>query len=178
MAESLDVYYWDSCMFYEYLNDEAADPLRKQYVQELLLDNRNKKNRICTSVFTHLEVLPKKLAPGKEARYWAQFGSVYFYDIELDGNILNLSREIKDYYFKEPIGTAQAKMVSSGDAIQLATAIIHEVTEFHTRDNKKRGGNVPLIGLDEASPAGLICGKHKLKIVNPTASQGEFDLAP
>ncbi len=106
-------------MFYEHLNDEAADPLKKIYVRELLLDNEAKRNRICTSVFTHIEVLPAKLEPGAEARYWAQFGSLHFFDIEIDRNVISLSREIKDYYFQEATPNRPYRMMSSGDSISV-----------------------------------------------------------
>jgi hypothetical protein len=46
--------------------------------------------------------------------------------------------------------------MSLRDAIHLAIAIIAEFPVFHTRDKKKKGGNVPLIGLPEQSPNGKI----------------------
>ncbi len=104
-------------------------------------------------------------------------GSLHFFDIEISRQILLLSREIREFYYvprdeKDPSG----KMVSTGDAIHLATAIVHEVTEFHTRDGdgKKKGGNVKLVGL--ADPDGKLCAKYPLKIVSPSTQQGNLDV--
>lgn len=174
MSDPLDVFYWDACIFYEHLNDEPASSHRKLAVKELLLDNKDKRNRICTSVFTHLEIVPKKLHPEVEARYWSQFGSLHFFDIEISANVLMLAREIKDFYYRDKSETEPYQCLSSGDAVHLATAIAYGVTAFHTRDNNKRNGNVPLLGLDKRSPQGLVCGKYPLKIESPESEQGDL----
>ncbi|HTM79777.1 type II toxin-antitoxin system VapC family toxin [Asticcacaulis sp.] len=174
MSEGLDLYYWDACIFYEWLKDEPVDRLMKQQVQHILRENKEKRNKICTSVIMHLEVLPKKVGRDEEIKYMGNFSSLHFFDIELDRNILSLAREIKDYYYEEKTETETYKIMSTGDSIQLATAIIHDATEFHTRDNKKKGGNVPLLTLCQTSPNGKICGKYSLKIVSPIAYQGDL----
>lgn len=172
MTEPLDIFYWDACIFYEYCKDEEAPPLRKQAILECLEQNKEKRNRICTSTITHIEVIPSKLGDEGEWRYLSFFNSMFFYDIPADRSVFALAREIKDYYYQEGGDNIVYKMMSTGDAVQLATAIIHQVTAFHTRDGKRRGGNVPLIGLAESSPEGKICGKYPLSIVDPIASQG------
>jgi predicted nucleic acid-binding protein len=176
MAEALDLFYWDACIFYEHLREENADAYKKQAITDLLDDNEAKRNRLCTSVITHTEILPRKLGPAKERKYWSQFGSLYFFDIEIDRSVINLAREIKDFYYVEGKDGVGHKMMSTGDAIHLATAILNNATAFHTRDNKRRGGNVPLIGLDSSSPHGKICGKYELRIMSPIASQIRLDL--
>lgn len=176
MSDELNLYHWDACIFYEYVKDEPTDPLKKQAIKELLAENKQKRNRICTSVITHIEVLPKKLPPAKEADYWAMFNSMHFFDIEVGRNVLLLAREIKNFYFQERDATGSYRMMSTGDAIQLATAIIHEATEFHTRDKNSKGGNVKLLGLPEISPGGKLCGVYDLKILSPTSIQGSLDL--
>lgn len=172
MAEALDLFYWDACIFYEFLRDEQTDAYKKQAITDLLDDNEKKRNRICTSVMTHTEILPRKLEAEQEQEYWARFGSMYFFDIEIDRSVIALAREIKDFYYEPAVAPSTAyKMMSTGDAIHLATAILNNASAFHTRDNKRRGGNIPLIGLDGASPQGKICGKYDLKIINPIADQ-------
>jgi predicted nucleic acid-binding protein len=125
---------------------------QKQAIKRLLRENKDKKNRIFTSAITHLEALPKKLNKNdvaKEAEYMSMFGSMYFFDIAVDGQVIQLAREIKDFYFVEgdPKAGLSYQMMSTGDAVHLATAIINQATEFHTRDKNTRGGNVKLIGL-------------------------------
>lgn len=174
--ETLDVYYWDACLFYEHLKGEPVSADKRIAVGELLLDNKKQRNRICTSVITHAEILPKKLGEEAERLYWSMFGSMYFYDIDISRQILELAREIKDFYYVAPDPEDQkaGKMLGTGDAIQLATAIAHDVTAFHTRDAKKRGGNVPLLGLADAS--GKLCGKYPLKIISPATDNQQLDV--
>jgi hypothetical protein len=97
-------------------------------------------------------------------------------DIDISKPILNLAREIKDYYYEE--GDTETgkpyRMMSTGDAIHLATAIVWEADEFHTRDGRRKGGNVPLIGLPDASPGGTLAGRWALKIVCPDDDQGNL----
>jgi predicted nucleic acid-binding protein len=176
MVAGLNQYYWDACIFYEHLKDEQADPNKKKAVSTLIADNKAMRNRIFTSVFTHNEVFPKKLG-NAEQRYWDAFSSMFFFDVDVDRQTLLLAREIRDFYYQEGDGaTRKAKVLSTGDSIHLATAIVHEATELHTRDANRRNGNIPLLGLDASSPDGKICGKYALKIVSPIAPQGELDV--
>ena len=175
MANELDLFYWDACVLYEFCADEQADVHKKQAITDLLDENKEKRNRICTSVISHTEILPKKLGPEGERKYWSRFGSTFFFDIEVDRSVILLSREIKDFYYKDRNADGEYRMMSTGDAVHLATAIIHNATEFHTRDGKRKGGNVPLIGLAAMSPGGKICGAYDLKIVSPIARQASFD---
>lgn len=175
MADALRLLYWDACIFYEHLNDEQQAALKKQAIEDILSENKDKRNRICTSAITHLEVIPKKLDADRERRYWQQFQSAYFFDIELDRNVITLGREIKDYYFKAPDAAGKYEMMSSPDALHLATAIIHSADEFHTRDKNTRHGNVKLLGLAESSPNGKLCGVYSLRVISPEAAQGRLD---
>lgn len=171
MAAALDLIYWDACIFYEYCRADQPDPYKRQAVDDILAANRDRRNRICTSIITHAEVVPSKLGPGVDDRYWACFGSSYFFDIEIDRPVVLLAREIRDFYRRDASDPGGYRLMGMGDAVHLATAIIHSATEFHTRDAKRSGGNVPLVGLDVSSPNGRICGAYELKIVNPVASQ-------
>lgn len=173
--DALALYYWDACLFYEHLKGENVSVDRKIAVGEILIDNRDRRNRICTSVITHAEILPKKLGPEAEAKYWSMFGSMYFFDIDISRQILQLAREIKDHYYVAPTEERPSgKMLQTGDALQLATAIAHDVTEFHTRDGNNKGSKVGLLGL--AGAEGKVCGLYPLKIVSPATVQGNLDV--
>lgn len=174
-------YYWDACIYLEHLRGEPAPAEQRQAIVRLLSENKDKQNRIFTSAVTHIEVLPKKLTKddvAKEAEYMNMFGSMYFFDIAIDGQVIQLAREIKDFYFEEgdPKLAKFYRMMSTGDAIHLATAIINGATEFHTRDKNSRGGNVKLIGLPAMSPNGKIAGRYDLVIVSPEEKQGNLDV--
>lgn len=174
MSDALDIFYWDSCIFYEHCKDEPVDALRREAIDDCLAENKAKRNRICTSTITHIEVFPSKLGGEAEARYLSFFNSMFFYDIPADRSIFALAREIKDFYYRDQTETEAYQMVSTGDAVQMATAIIHKVAFFYTRDGKRKGGNVALIGLPESSPYGMICGKYPLAIIDPIAPQGRL----
>ena len=143
------IYYWDACIFLEHLREEVVAPTKKRAIERLLQENKDHKNRITTSTITHIEVLPKKLTARdaeKEAKYCVPYYDArWFIDLEVTRPVVNLARDIKDYYFVEADHSRGIghRMLSTGDAVHLATAIIHKVDELHTRDKKKSGGNVP-----------------------------------
>ncbi len=171
---AVDLFYWDACIFYEHCREDQADPYKAQAIKDLLAENREKRNRICTSIITHTEVVPAKLGDGKDQVYWDCFTSQFLFDIEIDRSIILLGREIRNYYYKPPGAIGGYRMMSMGDAIHLATAIVHGAAEFHTRDGNRKGGNIPLLGLDDASPGGELCGRYPLKISSPIAEQIRF----
>jgi predicted nucleic acid-binding protein len=176
-------FYWDACILLEHFREEVVTPAKKRAIQRLLADNKGKQNRLVTSVITHVEVLPKKLTLNdetKEAQYWSYYDGKWFLDIEASRQVVSLARMIKDYYFVQASGDQlKDKIMSTGDALHLATAIIYKVDEFHTRDGNRKGGNVPLIGLPESSPNGKICGQWPLKILSPEDPTTElFDWQP
>ena len=91
-----------------------------------------------------------------------------------------LAREIRDFYYKEfdPV-THKYQMIGLGDSVHLATAIIFQATELHTRDKRRSGGNLGLLGLNAFSPDGKIAGQWQLKIVDPEDPEPQwFDHAP
>src|SRR5689334_8380015 len=125
--DAIPSYYWDACIYLEYLRGEPVPVEQRQAIERLLRENKDKKNRIYTSAITHLEVLPKKLTKddaAKEAEYMNMFGSMFFFDVAVDGQAIQLAREIKDFYFDEgdPKTGKSYRMMSTGDAIHLATA--------------------------------------------------------
>jgi hypothetical protein len=174
------ILYWDACMFYEVLGNEAVDSRKRTGIQQILAANDKGENFIITSVITHLEVLPSKLQ-GKgadyESDYLALFDGIKFGEIEINTNILLRAREIRDYYYTPANENGQGgKMMDLGDAIHLAVASIHRASEFHTRDSDKKGTKVPLLRLYEMSGNPKLCGKYDLAILSPESQQGVFDL--
>ena len=179
MTQSSPVYYWDACLFYEWLGQEKTTQNRRARLKELLTENAEGKNRIVTSVITHIEVLPRKLLTKHneaERLFQSEFDGIRLIDLEISRNVINRAREIRDYYYREgdPKTGETYKMMDAGDAIHLATATIYGVAEFHTRDNKSKGGKVPLIKLYELSKEIMICGRYPLNIVSPESDAPEF----
>jgi len=174
------VYYWDACLFYEWLGEQATTPpARKAKIKELTDENERGENVITTSVITHLEVLPEKLtekdvSDGED--YLSLFDGEKFHEIELNQNIVRRAREIRDHYYRPQGDEIGFRMMDLGDAIHLATATINEVDEFHTRDNDSSKSKVPLLSLYENFGETKLCGKYELKIISPESdSPGLFD---
>ena len=142
-------FYWDACMFYEWLGKERIPPQKRAAVRAILEANERGENLIITSVISHLEVLPEKLdAKGVDDQrdYMALFDAVHFAEQEIGTNILLGAREIRNHYYRaeELVTGAKSKVVDLGDAIHLATASIYGANEFHTRDEDKKGNKIPL----------------------------------
>lgn len=171
-------YYWDSCLFYEWLGEEDVTPQKRVGLQDILDANEREENLIVTSVIAHLEVLPRKLSEksaSDEEDYLSLFDGVRFHEIEINANIILMAREIRDYYYS-PLSTDSGyKMMDLGDCIHLAAATINGVDEFHTRDNDRKGSKVPLLKLYDINGNPKLCGKYDLKIVSPESPQGRLD---
>ncbi|RYZ78743.1 MAG: type II toxin-antitoxin system VapC family toxin [Proteobacteria bacterium] len=170
-------YYWDACLFYEWLGNESVSAGKRDGLKEILNENEQKENLIITSSITHLEVLPRKLGEkgaSDEEDYLALFDGIHFHEIELNANIILRAREIRDFYFS-PLAEGY-KMMDLGDCLHLATASLIGADEFHTRDKDKKGSKVPLLDLYEISRNPKLCGKYDLKILSPEAQQGDLGL--
>ncbi len=171
-------YYWDACMFYEWLGAEVMSQAKKDAVQEILEENSKKTNIIVTSIISHLEVLPKKLSEKHftdDHKFLNLFDAVHFYEQEINRNILLRAREIRDYYYRPGDKSGLGfKMMDANDAIHLATASVLACTEFHTRDNESNKSKVPLVSLYAWSGNPLLAGKYSLKIVSPENPQSSL----
>jgi hypothetical protein len=170
------VYYWDSCLFYEHLKGEQTTAARRRGLSDILVANKAKQNFIISSVLTPIEVFPEKLVdPVREAEFQSLFDGVHMQLVDLSENTLRLAREVKSYYYRSPdengIG---GKVIDTGDAIHLATAIVYGVNAFHTRDNQQKGSKVPLLDLYKWSGHAQLCGRFDLSIVSPESDEPEF----
>lgn len=176
MSDLVPVYYWDTCIFLERLRGEDIPPPQRRAIQQLLDDNKSEKNRITTSVLTHAEAIPRKLTindAAAEAEYWSYFNGIYFIDQEVTRPVIELARYLRDFYYQEadPKRDIPYRMLGLGDSIHLASAIISEADEFHTRDKRPSGGNLGILRLPSLHPKGLIGGTWKLKVVSPEDAQ-------
>ena len=173
-------YYWDACLFLEKLRQESVSAEKIKAREDILNDNKDRKNIIITSVITHAEVIPKKLTvkdDEAEKTYLSMFDAKKIVDVDINRNVITLARHIKDFYYRpKEDGSGGQWVMDTGDAIHIATAIINEVDEFHTRDNSKKKGKVPLLSIHEMTPNGKICEEFELKILSPETAQGEMDV--
>jgi len=163
-------YYWDACLFYEVLGDEPVAIEKKEAINDILIDNKNGKNLIITSIIKNIEIIPTKIdQKNKElsASIWRSFDGKRFLDIEINRNILMRAREIREFYYGPPTNNSPPKIMDAADAIHLATASIYDVDAFHTRDDDSKGIKIPLVSLYKWSGIDKLCGKYNLNIVSP-----------
>jgi len=165
-------------MFYEVLGNEDVAQSKRAAVEEILLENESGQNIIITSVITHIEVLPSKIDDkgGQDERdYISLFDADRYLEVEITTNIVMRAREIRNHYYRPADANGKgARMMDAGDALHLATATVLAIPDFHTRDNNKKKGNVPLLSLYTMYGENKICGKYPLNISSPEAEQGTF----
>ena len=186
-------FYWDSCIFYEWLGKENVPREKSDGILEILACVDALEGIILTSSATHLEVLPQKMHEkdnDAESAYLALFDAEKFFDYQITTNVILLAREIRDFYYRAEVPAVpksrtapakpriRAKMMDLGDCIHLATAVIEKADEFHTRDDSSKKDKIPLLSLYDFSGVPTICGKHTLKIMSPLAKQGTLDVGP
>jgi predicted nucleic acid-binding protein len=160
MAGASLLYYWDTCLFLAWLNDEPRKSGEMDGVRELIARHKRREIRLMTSVLTQVEVLQSRLPVG--------MGSLFLEVLKrltrmgMDIKVASLAHDIRDYYL---IHSDQhgGKRLSTPDAIHLATAILYRADEFHTFDEKL----IPLSGN---------VGGHDLRICKPEARSPELDL--
>ncbi len=87
----------------------------------------------------------------------------------MDTKIAGLAHDLRDYYAANAAAHS-GKILSTPDAIHLATAIHYRVDEFHTFDND---GDAKHLGL---LPLSGNVGGHRLKICKPEAKNPQLDL--
>jgi predicted nucleic acid-binding protein len=158
MADEVSHLFWDSCVFYAYLNDERAaydvDSIA-QYLQEA----RNGRHRIYASSLVLAEVTPSAITR-QDIGSFQQFiddlqGAVVLSDPT--PNVMHAAARLKDLPYSK--GNSPGRRLGTADAIMLASCLhIRDVLGvkinfFHTFDDgKKRGPEgkmVPLISYED-----------------------------
>src|SRR5260221_7388956 len=64
MAGASPLYYWDTCLFLAWLNDERRKTGEMDGVREVIARHKRREVRIVTSVLTRIEVLESKIPVG------------------------------------------------------------------------------------------------------------------
>lgn len=152
---ALKNYFWDSCVFISYLNNDDAVDIKSLRAFIADLDKPNG-CRIYTSAIALAEVSPKRLvntAVGTFQDFLKDFkGTIQVVDAGPYEN--QTAGLLKDIAYKR--NGSNKRVLTTGDAIMLATALELEDTygvkidAFHTYDNGRGKGNpegrgVPLL---------------------------------
>lgn len=176
-------YFWDSCCFIAYLNDEQhaydIDSL-EQYLDEV----RDGKSVIYSSTIALAEVRPslmKKSAGGSFTEFMEDFGGSIVL-LDATPNIMQLAGYLRDVKYSK--SNSKGRQLATPDAIMLATCVHLEddlgvkVDCFHTYDKGKRRGvdgkGIPLLtyhewcdGIEENEFAGRVIKLHRREPLHP-----------
>jgi predicted nucleic acid-binding protein len=161
------LYYWDTCLFLAWINDEQRKSGEMDGVREVIERHKRREVRLMTSVLTFVEALESKLPVGMENLFTGLLKRVE--RIGMDSKCASLAHDLRNYYATKAHESA-GKMLSTPDAIHLATAILYRADEFHTFDND---GDARTLGL---LPLSGNVGGHRLKICKPEARNPQLDL--
>lgn len=169
MAGAEPIYYWDSCLFIAWLKDEQRPTGEMDGVREIIQRSQRKEVKIVTSVLTKVEVLSGHIPVGLNTLFSGVMKRIH--PISMDIKVADLAHDLRDHYSNNR-SQHGGKILSTPDAIHLATAILYRVTEFHTFD---RDGDAKHLGL---LPLSGDVGGHRLTICKPQARNPQLDLRP
>jgi predicted nucleic acid-binding protein len=169
VAGAEPTYYWDTCLFLAWLKDEQRPTGEMDGVREIIERSKRKEVRIVTSVLTKVEVLSGKIPVGMDTLFSGLMKRIH--PIGMDIKVAQVAHDLRNHYV---VNRAQhgGKILSTPDAIHLATAILYRVNEFHTFDqdgDSKHLGLLPLSG---------DVGGNRLTICKPQARNPQLDLRP
>lgn len=152
-------YFWDSCCFIAYLNDEK-DSYDIPSLEQFLDEARAGKAYIYTSTVALAEVRPslmKKKSVGSFSEFMEDFGGAIIL-LDPTPNVMHYAGFLRDLRYKKSNSTK--RQLATPDAIMLATCTHLEddlgvrVESFHTYDKGKRrsvdgGKGIPLLTYEE-----------------------------
>jgi predicted nucleic acid-binding protein len=171
-STKLPCVYWDACVFISHLAGQATDSLSLSGMIEWAQRVDLGTGLIITSSITVIEVLEAKLSETAKTDFKSLFSSPYIHQIACGEKVIGVATELRNYYASRvAVGKNKVKTISTPDAIQLASAILYEASEFHTFDgcgdpkNHKKKTTLPLIPL-----SGKV-GRYPLKVCTPNAEQ-------
>jgi len=161
--------YWDTNIFIAWLKDEQRKPGEMDGVREYVEKAMKGEIVLVTSVMTKIEVLRCKMPARAEELFAKLLKRRNVRAQPLDIRVADIANQIRDYYQRQSVVDG-LPTVSTPDATHLATAILYEVDEFHTFDEKDKPDSRGLIPL-----SGNVAG-YNLIICKPESKQLGLDL--
>lgn len=155
MSDNVPQYYWDSCVFIAYLNEDRAsygdviDDL-KQFIDEA----RNGKCRIHYSPISIAEITRRKLRNPQYNDISAFLRDLKSQCIPVapDPNVMAVAAELRNLNYTK---TGGKRELHTPDAIHLASALALTETyrinlgAFHTFDNGSNSNGLPLLSYEQ-----------------------------
>ncbi|PCI85484.1 MAG: hypothetical protein COB24_12900 [Hyphomicrobiales bacterium] len=158
MVETIKHYFWDSCVFIAFLNDESH-AYDVNSLRTFLNEAEHGLCKIYTSTIVFAEITPNKLKNSKFGKFDDFLKDMNNTIILLDPNVNIMHRAglLKDIQYRKNGGK---RIITTGDAIMIASYLEAidgfeiPMDAFHTFDKGKsnsipEGKGVPLIGYNE-----------------------------
>jgi predicted nucleic acid-binding protein len=161
-AEDHKIVYWDACIFIAWLAGELRP--ETEGIRESARRIKRNYALMITSTVTEMEVLDGNMSNEAQTEYRRLMRRSNVNTIDLEVPIRRLAKEIREFYQREKQAGRQRGVVTTADAIHLATSINRNVDAFYTLD---KGGKdkVSLLSL-----TGNVAG-YPLLICPPPAQQ-------
>lgn len=163
MSGTKPIYYWDTCLFLAWINNETTrKPGEMDGVAGVLDRFRKREVSLITSVITLVEISSAKLPAGIGGLVEDVMQRPNFTKLAVDIRVAKLARDLRNHYL-DRAAQYGGKTLTLPDAMHVATAIIYRVNELHTFDGKDQP-KINSLGLLPLS--GDVAG-HALKICKP-----------
>lgn len=158
MLSSIELVYWDTCIYFAWLRDEQRPNHEIDGVYESAKKINERKQRLICSTIVTAQIYKTKMGQASMTIFekFLKRRSVQYVDFE--HRAADLTSEIMEYYNVR--NKAQGKKMDFSDAQHLAISILYQVDAFYTFDKGEKGG------IDLLSLSGNVAG-HSLMICKP-----------
>jgi predicted nucleic acid-binding protein len=161
MIAGKPIIYWDTSVFLAWIKNESRPNNEMDGVEDVAYKIHKDHVVLITSEITMTEILESTLDDIAKTRFDDLFKRRNCRRVAVDQRVGRLSHDIRNHYQQQKAVDGIAT-VTTPDAIHLATAILYDVTEFHTFDqNDKPNKSRALLPLN-----GNVAG-HPLTICKP-----------
>jgi predicted nucleic acid-binding protein len=181
MTESPSNLFWDTCVFAAYLYNEK-DTYNLADIEQYLNEAQLGKFKLYTSSLVFAEIASSKVRRNSHGSMDDLIRDLIGASVVIDAsvNIFQMAGRLKDIPYRK--GTSDKRVLSTGDAVMLSTALFLQDTygvsidAFHTFDNAKKKF-VPLLSYEQwcegltgekRKLADRVCSLSRQKPLHPT----------
>jgi predicted nucleic acid-binding protein len=159
--------YWDTCIFLAWLKDETRAEGEMAGVYAVAVEVFEKKVDLVTSAVSETEIEQARLSQDAKEKWKKVFDLSNVEVVPLSAEMGRRAGELRAFY--RNLGDGRPGLCQN-DAYHLATAIVLDVTAFHTFDETDKKSCRGLLTLN-----GNVAG-FPLVIRKPSTEQGNLDL--
>jgi predicted nucleic acid-binding protein len=169
MAGKRDQVHWDTCVFLSWLKEDNRTPEERAGIAYWAQRAEKGDALIVTSSLTFVEILRSKFSEDVHNRFM-RWTKRYVRTYMVDRSVIRRAHDLRDHFAREKALGRRKEMLATPDAIQLATAVVAQCSEFHTFDANDKPGALGLLPLNGKIP------NVGVKICKPISASQEVDL--